>query len=141
MDRLCWRRSLSRRHWRCWHGVLFPAMNRLGRIVVVMLFGLLLSPISWTHHWVWLIPAMIWLVHGPLADRLQMVGWCWLVLALIGPPWLLSFAQPTIWEISRPWYLAWAGLVYILAAMLTLALIAATRRSRRSRRPSPHPAE
>ena len=39
-------------------------------------------------------------------------------------PWLLSFAQPTIWVISRPWYLAWAGLVYIVATLATLAWIA-----------------
>ena len=40
--------------------------DRLGGIVVVQLFGMLLSPISWTHHWVWVLPLMIWLLHGPL---------------------------------------------------------------------------
>jgi alpha-1,2-mannosyltransferase len=44
-------------------------------------------------------------------------------------PWLLSFAQPTIWQISRPWYLAWAGLVYVVATLATLGWIAATGRS------------
>jgi alpha-1,2-mannosyltransferase len=109
------------------------AADRLGAIVVVQLFGLLLSPISWTHHWVWLIPLMIWLLHGPLRERLgaRVLGWGWLALTLIGVPWLLSFAQPTIWVISRPWYLAWAGLIYIVATLATLAWIAATgRRSR-----------
>src|ERR1700694_1747109 len=43
--------------------------DRLGAIVVVQLFGLLLSPISWTHHWVWVLPLTIWLVHGPLHQR------------------------------------------------------------------------
>lgn len=106
------------------------ADDRLGGIVVVQLFGLLLSPISWTHHWVWLIPLMIWLLHGPLRERLgaRILGWGWLGLTVVGPPWLLSFAQPTIWEISRPWYLAWAGLVYIVATLATLAWIAASRR-------------
>lgn len=108
------------------------ASDRLGAIVVVQLFGLLLSPISWTHHWVWLIPLMIWLLHGPLRERLgaRVLGWGWLALTLIGVPWLLSFAQPTIWVIARPWYLAWAGLVYIVASLATLAWIASTRRSR-----------
>jgi alpha-1,2-mannosyltransferase len=116
------------------------ADDQLGGIVVVQLFGLLLSPISWTHHWVWLIPLMIWLLHGPLRDRLgaQIFGWGWLALSLVGVPWLLSFAQPTIWVISRPWYLAWAGLVYILAAVATLAWIAASRR-RSGLSPEPSP--
>lgn len=116
------------------------AQDRLGGIVVVQLFGLLLSPISWTHHWVWLIPLMIWLLHGPLRDRLgaKVLGWGWLALILIGVPWLLSFAQPTIWVIPRPWYLAWAGLVYIVATVATLAWIA-IRGSGRCREPSPDP--
>ncbi|GFG67245.1 polyprenol-phosphate-mannose-dependent alpha-(1-2)-phosphatidylinositol pentamannoside mannosyltransferase [Mycobacterium kubicae] len=102
----------------------------LGRLLVVELFGLLLSPISWTHHWVWLIPLMIWLLHGPLREQLgaRVLGWGWLALTLIGVPWLLSFAQPTIWQISRPWYLAWAGLVYVVATLATLGWIATTRR-------------
>jgi alpha-1,2-mannosyltransferase len=108
------------------------ASDRLGAIVVVQLFGLLLSPISWTHHWAWLIPLMIWLLHGPLRARMgaRVLGWGWLALTLVGIPWLLSFAQPTIWVISRPWYLAWAGLIYIVATLATLGWIASTRRSR-----------
>lgn len=119
--------SLAMLAWRAIGG----SADRLGAIVVVSLFGLLFSPISWTHHWVWLIPLMIWLLHGPLADRLgaRILGWGWLALTLIGVPWLLSFAQPSIWEISRPWYLAWAGLVYIVATLATLAWIAAAARS------------
>jgi alpha-1,2-mannosyltransferase len=101
--------------------------DQLGKLLVVELFGLLLSPISWTHHWVWLVPLMIWAIHGPVRERpgARIVGWGWLALTIIGPPWLLSFAQPTIWQISRPWYLAWAGLVYTVAAVATLIWIAA----------------
>ncbi|UKN42599.1 mannosyltransferase [Mycobacterium lepromatosis] len=96
--------------------------DRLGKLLVVELFGLLFSPISWTHHWVWLVPLMIWLIHGPLGERpgARIVGWGWLALSVIGVPWLLSFAQPTIWQLGRPWYLAWGGLVYIVAALVTL---------------------
>ena len=110
--------------------------DRLGRLLVVQLFGLLLSPISWTHHWVWLLPLMIWL----LDSRSGALAGGWLALTLIGVPWLLSFAQPNIWEISRPWYLAWAGLVYPVATCATLAWIAFSgRASRRSDAPVPHP--
>lgn len=107
--------------------------DRLGKLLVVELFGLLLSPISWTHHWVWLVPLMIWAIHGPQRARhgARVVGWGWLALTIIGVPWLLSFAQPTIWQVNRPWYLAWGGLVYIVGAVATLAWIAA--------RPKPRP--
>ncbi len=106
------------------------APDRLAILLVVQLFGLLLSPISWTHHWVWLVPLMIWLIHGPLSDRrgTRILGWCWLALTIVGVPWLLSFAQPSIWQSSRPWYLAWGGLVYIVATLATLAWIAASGR-------------
>ena len=78
--------------------------DRLGSLLVVQLFGLLLSPISWTHHWVWLVPLMLWLLTGPWRDRpgARVLGWGWLALTLVGVPWLLSFAQPTIWEIGDP---------------------------------------
>ena len=100
--------------------------DRLGKLLVVELFGLLLSPISWTHHWVWLVPLMIWAIHGPLRERLgaRIVGWGWLVLTIIGVPWLLSFAQPSIWKPDRPWYLAWAAMIYIVATLATLGWMA-----------------
>jgi alpha-1,2-mannosyltransferase len=117
--------------WLAWRALADDSQSadRLGLILVVALFGLLLSPISWTHHWVWLVPLMIWLLHGPYRylTEARILGWGWLVLTLIGVPWLLSFAQPTIWEISRPWYLAWAALIYIVATVATLAWIAALR--------------
>jgi alpha-1,2-mannosyltransferase len=117
--------------------------DRLGSLLVVQLFGLLISPISWTHHWIWLLPLMIWLVDGPWRERpgARALGWGWLALTLVGVPWLLSFAQPTIWEISRPWYLAWAGLVYIVATLATLGWIAVTgsAKSRRALVPSARP--
>jgi alpha-1,2-mannosyltransferase len=114
--------------------------DRLGSLLVVQLFGLLISPISWTHHWIWLVPLMIWLLDGPWRMRpgARLLGWGWLVLTLVGVPWLLSFAQPTIWEAGRPWYLAWAGLVYIVATLATLGWIAAKPAPRGSRQyPAP----
>jgi alpha-1,2-mannosyltransferase len=112
-----------------WRALSSPGSEQLGPLLIVELFGLLLSPISWTHHWVWLVPLMIWLLHGPLSDRrgARILGWTWLALTVIGVPWLLSFAQPTIWQNGRPWYQAWGGLVYIVATLATLAWIAASR--------------
>ena len=117
--------------------------DRLGSLLVVEFFGLLISPISWTHHWVWVLPLMIWLFEGPWRERpgARPLGWGWLALTLVGVPWLLSFAQPTIWQIGRPWYLAWAGLIYVVATVATLGWMAVTGREevRLSPGPSAHP--
>lgn len=88
----------------------------LGTVVIVQLFGLLLSPISWSHHWVWLIPMLIWLVHGPLADLLgsKILAGIWMLCTLVGVPWVLSFFQDSIWLISRPGLLAWLGAVDVI---------------------------
>jgi alpha-1,2-mannosyltransferase len=118
--------------------------DQLGSLLVVQLFGLLMSPISWVHHWVWVVPLMIWLIHGRWREMpgARVLGWGWLAMTLIGVPNLLSLAQPSIWVVSRPWYLAWAGLVYIAATLVTFGWIAVTGlRVRRSRAalPARHP--
>lgn len=100
----------------------------LGRIVVVMLFGLLISPISWTHHWVWMLPLAMWLVLGSLRARTRLVGWAWVVLAYVGSPWLVKFASDSGRLSGRPWYAELAGSVYVLAAVATLAYVAAVSR-------------
>jgi alpha-1,2-mannosyltransferase len=130
--------------WRALDAGVATRRDRLGSLLVVQLFGLLISPISWTHHWIWLVPLMIWLLNGPWRMRpgARVLGWGWLALTLVGVPWLLSFAQPTIWQIGRPWYLAWSGLVYIVATLATLGWIAVTgapRGFRQSPEPIAHP--
>jgi alpha-1,2-mannosyltransferase len=116
--------------------------DRLGRLVIVMVFGLLASPVSWTHHWVWLLPMTMWLVHGAAREwpAARIVGWGWLVMIVVGPPWLLALVQHSQWQISRPWYLAWAALAYVAAAVATMGWVAVTgRRSRRSPSPARSP--
>jgi len=33
----------------------------LGALLATAAGGLLVSPVSWTHHWVWVVPALVWL--------------------------------------------------------------------------------
>jgi alpha-1,2-mannosyltransferase len=114
--------------------------DTLGRVVVVMLFGLLISPISWTHHWVWSLPLVMWLVDGPLRDRTRNVGWAWLALLLVSPPWILVFIYGQDTVASDNWAFAWAGTLYVVAALATFGYLATLRRrSGRSRPPSPDP--
>ncbi|MCK8615073.1 glycosyltransferase 87 family protein, partial [Gordonia sp. C13] len=65
--------------------------DALGVLLVVQFFGLLISPISWVHHWVWVVPLGIWLVHGAGARRpgARAILGMWLVVAGLGIPWIL----------------------------------------------------
>lgn len=123
--------------------------DRLGTLLLVQLFGLLISPISWSHHWVWLLPTVLWLLYGPLRGYPARGSSCgyWLVTALVGAPWVLSFFQDSIWTIPRPWVLSWLGTVDVIGVLAMLVWIICaprllTRTARPadlSRAPAPHP--
>lgn len=102
--------------------------DHLGSLLVVQVFGLLASPISWVHHWLWLIPLIIWLFRGSLCDQpgARVLGWVWVAVTLVGIPTLLAQLEPSVWQVSRPWYLAWAGMVYAVVAIATLGWIVLT---------------
>ncbi|AMY19715.1 MULTISPECIES: mannosyltransferase [Nocardiaceae] len=105
--------------------------DRLGTLVIVSFVGLAVSPISWSHHWVWIVPMLIWLVHGPLrhARGVRVLVGYWLVVTLVGVPWVLSFLQPSIWEIDRPLILAVAGAAYAVGTLGLFGVVAAHGRS------------
>jgi len=107
--------------------------DRLGTLLIVQLFGLLMSPISWVHHWVWVIPLLLWLVYGPLARNLgaRLVAGCWAAVTLVGVPWLLSTAQDSIWEVERPAPLAWLGAVNVVGVLAVYVLVIVVGRRER----------
>jgi hypothetical protein len=47
--------------------------------------GLLVSPISWTHHWVWILPALVVLLRG--GTRSRIAAGCGYVLFVLAPMW------------------------------------------------------
>ncbi|WP_242676908.1 mannosyltransferase [Rhodococcus sp. ABRD24] len=123
--------------------------DRLGTLLVVQLLGLLVSPISWVHHWVWVLPLLIWLIHGPYARLLgaRILAGFWFVTTVVGLPWVLRQLEGE--PISRPAVLAWAGAVNVLGALAVFVWVAyAGRRerttptppARRSAEPTPDPA-
>jgi len=118
------------------------AGQTMAAIVAVQFYGLLVSPISWSHHWVWVLPALVWLVHGAVAHRALVRAAAFLWVLLVGSylvPLLVN-AQPTIWTIPRPWYLSAPGWAYPVAAMLTLVAIAVTLHRRAPLAPPAAPA-
>ncbi len=56
--------------------------------------GLLVSPISWTHHWVWTLPALLtlWLTATPAARAATAAAWALFVTA---PMWFTPWAGDT----------------------------------------------
>ena len=109
-------------------------------VLVVQVLGLLLSPISWDHHWVWVAPLLVWLVHT------RVVPWARGVLLVLWTPimfWdVIAFQldrQPTIWTIPRPGYLSAIGWAYPALALLTLALVPLLLRSAARRAPADAP--
>jgi alpha-1,2-mannosyltransferase len=56
----------------------FRRSSKLLAVLVCAATGLLLSPISWPHHYVWIVPAVIWLAVG--VDRPARGAW-WAVVA------------------------------------------------------------
>ncbi|WP_051133340.1 mannosyltransferase [Nocardia paucivorans] len=116
----------------------------LGTLVVVQLFGLMISPISWSHHWGWLLPTVLWLVYGPYRSipGARILAGYWLLTALVGAPWVLSFFQDSIWTISRPGILSWLGAVDVIGVLAFYAwIIRSGRRSDRVDRPADLSAE
>ena len=107
--------------------------DRLGTLLIVQLFGLLVSPISWVHHWVWVVPLLLWLVYGPVARTVgaRVLTGYWAAVTLIGVPWLLSRAQDSIWDVERPAPLAWLGAVNVVGVLAVyVVVIIAGRRGR-----------
>lgn len=62
-------------------------------LLSIALAGLLVSPISWTHHWVWvlLIPPII-IGHGPAAipGAVRTMLWAIVAITIVGPYWWFS---------------------------------------------------
>jgi len=97
------------------------ASDTLAAVVIVQLFGLLVSPISWSHHWLWAIPVVLWLIYGIRQRHAQVLAVVWVVATGSDVITFLINQQPSIWEIPRPWPLAALGWVYPALALITLA--------------------
>jgi alpha-1,2-mannosyltransferase len=104
--------------------------------------ALLISPMSWSHHWVWCAPAL--LVLADLARRCQRrlavaVAACGLVIFAAAPQWWLGkFAGP---EVSWAAWQQVIGSSYVIFAVIVLLLAACGQLTRRARaaRPVPEP--
>jgi alpha-1,2-mannosyltransferase len=66
----------------------------LGAAAVTGTTSLLVSPISWTHHWVWIMPALVVLLRGGTASRITAA--CGYLLFALAPMWWTPWTFKTV---------------------------------------------
>lgn len=78
-------------------------------VICVALFGLVVSPVSWSHHWVWMLPAV--LVIGLLGWRRRNVALAMLSLAgVVLMRWTPIDLLPQHRETTAVWWRQLAGM-------------------------------
>jgi alpha-1,2-mannosyltransferase len=98
-------------------------------VICVALFGLVVSPVSWSHHWVWALPAV--LVTGILAWRRRNVALA--VLSAAGVAlmrWTPIDLLPKHHETTANWWRQLLGSSYVwwaVAIIVTVGLTVAAR--------------
>ena len=104
-------------------------------LICVALFGLVVSPVSWSHHWVWALPTV--LVTAALAGQRRSVALAVVsaagVALMVWPPIALL---PEHQEADAAWWRQLFGMSYVWWA---LAVITVAGLAMRSRATSPRP--
>jgi alpha-1,2-mannosyltransferase len=110
--------------WAAW--VCLRAGDRAAGLLAVQFTGLLISPISWSHHWVWVLPLLLWCLFGPRQrlTSVRVLAVAWLVGTLSYTVSILIAMQYIGQLASRPWWQAWLGSIYPVLGVATLVLLA-----------------
>jgi len=92
---------------------------RLPGFLCCALTGLLVSPISWTHHWVWVVPLLVWLATAAWRQRSGL-----LLLAAAAAAAVFSDFTPLPWPGRSPGAGRMAASdLYVLFGLAVLAVI------------------
>ncbi|GEE04027.1 membrane protein [Gordonia spumicola] len=101
------------------------ADDRLPAALIVNAAAILLvSPVSWSHHWVWAVPALVIAVDAIVAGRRDR-GFCIatgfaLLMFAVGPHWLLPGSHDR--ELGWAWWQQIIGAAYVLFTFAVLAV-------------------
>jgi alpha-1,2-mannosyltransferase len=97
--------------------------HRLAGAVCCGITGLLVSPISWTHHWVWAVPLLVLLIVAAWRRR---SGWIALAALLTATVFSAAAALPSTWGpfglgsiLSANAYV-WCGGAFLVATAMSL---------------------
>lgn len=95
--------------------------NDVVGLVCIAFASLLASPISWTHHWVWVVPALLVLVQG----RHRVAAVFLAAIFVIGPMWYAP--RGNLLELKHNFWQATACVSYVLVGLIFLSFFAVTR--------------
>lgn len=96
-------------------------------LVCVALFGLVVSPVSWSHHWVWMLPAVVVMAVVSYRHRAVVLG----VLTVAGVALMMRSPielLPEHHEAGAAWWRQLAGTSYVWWALAVIIAAGATLR-------------
>jgi alpha-1,2-mannosyltransferase len=99
--------------------------NDVNALVCLGFASMLASPVSWTHHWVWAVLALMVLVQA----RRQVAAFVLSAVFVIGPMWLASPGD--LRELRHNWWQATACVSYVVIGLTYLIFFAAGRQGSR----------
>jgi alpha-1,2-mannosyltransferase len=117
----------------------------IGSVLLCSLVGVLVSPISWSHHWLLLVPTIAWVAlssRTPSRARIRsaahgVVVTVGIAVALLGPHWWLPRAQWESGPVTLGGQLLASSMTLVGGATLVVALVASLAMSQPSRRMIP----
>ncbi|MET0863148.1 MAG: mannosyltransferase [Nakamurella sp.] len=114
--------------WTCW--VCLRAGDRAAAFLAVQFTGLLISPISWSHHWVWVLPLLLWCLFGPRQrlTSVRVLAWAWVIGTCSYVVSILIAQQYIDQGPSRPFWQSGLGAIYPVLGIVTLVLLVVVSR-------------
>jgi alpha-1,2-mannosyltransferase len=95
--------------------------NDVSGLVCIAFASLLASPISWTHHWVWAVVALLVLVQKGHRVAAVLLG----AIFAIGPMWFAP--RGNLLELEHNWWQVAACISYVSVGLVCLIFFAASR--------------
>ncbi|MBF6337840.1 DUF2029 domain-containing protein [Nocardia abscessus] len=113
-----------------WMRRLIDAGATVAALLVNAAAVLLVSPVSWSHHWVWIAPVLVvtadLMVRGARSPRVIGAVAAGCVLFLIGPHWLLPHSRDR--ELDWAWWQQIIGSSYVLVTLAVFVVAVVTYR-------------
>jgi len=106
--------------------------QEMAGILICALTGLLVSPVSWSHHWVWVAPALVVLTDLATGARWLQTGRRWRWAGRLGIAALVAVFSGVLWSLPVPAVKGHVmtgsqqlvGDLYVLTGLISLSVVA-----------------